>query len=367
MSAESDRRACVPQQTGIAGSHSAYLCVDDFMRDLVGARALHSALELGLIDHLLRNPASGLASIAARLRLEPVGLRLLLGLLRSAGVLAEQDGRFGLAAPFRVALRYRDLLEAKLDFAALVAPDFLERFTPLLAEPGSFFEHSRLFDLFAYDRCFEATPENLAATRRWMRFTTTLTKYEAQACIDHHDFSGCRRLLDVGGNSGEFALRIGRVHPGLRATILDLPLVCDLGTEHLSGEAEAERIEFVRTGREGDAFPAGFDTVCFKSMLHDWPEREMHEFLEQAYHALNAGGTLLIFERGLFEPGASPVPYSLLPIMLFFRSYRSPDIYAQHLAAIGFTGIRIRVVELDTPFYSCHGGKVNECSGRPAP
>lgn len=328
----------------------AYLCVDAFMGDAVGARALQSALELGVIDHLRQATRSAPDSIATRLMLEPRGLHLLLGILRAGGVVDERDGQFELSVRFGEVLQYRDLLEAKLDFASLVAPDFLDLFSILLTDPGRFMECARLFDLFSYDRCFEATPENLAMTRRWMRFTTALTKYEAQPCMDRHDFSGCKRLLDVGGNSGEFVLRVCRAHPGLRATVFDLPLVCDIGRENVAGEPEAARIDFIKTAEHSRGLPTGFDTVCFKSMLHDWPDAEMTQFLRQAHEALDPGGTLLIFERGPIDVGSCQIPYSLIPVMLFFRSYRTPAEYVDVLQRIGFREIDVQIVELETSF-----------------
>ena len=72
-----------------------------------------------------------------------------------------------------------------------------------------------------------------------MRFTTALTRYESGACIANHDFSPYERMLDVGGNSGEFALRVCQRHSRLRATVYDLPLVCDIGERHVRAEPEA--------------------------------------------------------------------------------------------------------------------------------
>lgn len=340
----------LPGQGSDENPRPGYLCIEKFMRDAVGARALQSALELGLIDDLLRQSSADLAALAARSRIDPRGLHLLLGMLLANQVIEERGGRFTLSAAFRTALEYRDLLEAQLDFASLVAPDFLGMFSTLLVDPQRFFETSAIFGLFSYERCFEPTPENILATRRWMHFTTVLTKYEAQACIDHHDFASSRRLLDVGGNSGEFALRICRAHAGIQASVFDLPLVCDIGMEHLRGKPEAARIAFVKAGRARDEFPSGFDTVCFKSMLHDWPDREVGQFLESAYRALDPGGTLLIFERGKFDPKSQPIPYSMIPIMLFFRSYRVPDEYRMQLERIGFRDIAIQVIQLEMPF-----------------
>lgn len=341
--------------TGV--SRPDYLCVDDYLRDVVGARAVQAALELGLIDGLLRLGRIDEGSAASLCGLEPRALQLLLGMLRANRAVGCRDGLWELTAGFSAALRFRDLIEAKLEFAALVAPDFLERFGLLLSDPGRFFEQAKLFDLFSYDRCFEATPENLARTRRWMKFTTALTRYEAQACIDRFDFSACRRLLDVGGNSGEFALRACRANRALRATVLDLPLVCAIGREHVAGEPEASRIDFVDVDPGGGGFPAGFDAICFKSMLHDWPDAEMEAFLAQAYDALAVHGRILIFERGMLEPGPTPIPYSMIPVMLFFRSYRSAADYTARLERIGFRAIRVATVPLEMPFLLIEASK----------
>lgn len=332
-----------------AASYRDYLQVERYLADMVGARALSSGFELGVIDALLGQPQSRL-ELQQGLQRDARGLALLLGMLAANGVVVEQDGQWRLAAEFRTALAYRDLMVEKLGFAHLVAPDFTELFSVLLAEPQRFFERARLFALFSYQRCFEATPENVAATQRWMRITTALTKYEAAACIAHYDFARHRRQLDVGGNSGEFALRVCRQHPQLRATVYDLPVVCGIGEKHVAQAPEGARIGFARAPRDQVQLPGGHDLISFKSMLHDWPDAEMLGFLAAAHAALEPGGRVLIFERGPLETGPGRVPYATLPFLLFFRSYRSAETYCGHLEKLGFRDIQTQVVELDMPF-----------------
>jgi hypothetical protein len=333
----------------LSGREKDYLCVDRYMRDAVGARALASALELGLIDRLRDGPCS-LSELGAHARIDGRAVVLLSGLLAAGGVVEDTGGRVRLTEAFRNALQFRDLMEAKLAFAAAVAPDFLDLFTLLLTNPAGFFEQAKLFKLFSYDRCFESTPENLAATANWMRFTTALTRYESAACLANHDFSPFRRMLDVGGNSGEFALRICQEHPRLSATVYDLPVVCELGGAHVAGEAEAARIDFKSAGPSDAALPHGYDLVTFKSMLHDWPHAHMRRFLARAHGALLPGGRVLIFERTWIETDSEQVSYSMIPILLFFRSYRLASEYKDPLSAAGFSDIEVTMVNLDTPF-----------------
>jgi hypothetical protein len=339
--------------SGFEGAR-AYLGVERFMVDMVSARALSSALETGVIDRLhALGPCRFevlLASVQADADFDAPGLQFLLGLLQAGGVVAGEGGQFSLTAGFEAALPYRDLLEAKLYLAQWVASDFLQLFTALLVAPQKFMQQARLFQLFDYQRCYEATPANYAHTAAWMRVTTALTKYEAQACLEAYDFSGHRRLLDIGGNSGEFALRVCRAHPALHATVYDLPLVCDLGQAHVAPAAEAARLNFVKLGSRQEALPRGYDLITFKSMLHDWPASEMQDFLQRAYAALDDGGSLLIFERSEFKAGAGPVAYGQLPLVLFFRSYRPAQVYVDGLKAVGFHRVVVTELQLDMPF-----------------
>jgi hypothetical protein len=87
-----------------------YLRVDAFVKDAVGARALATAFELGLIDRI----AAGATDPFLHRRVDPAGAGLLMGALRDCGVI-EGGEQVRLSRAFLDALAHRDLLEAKLD------------------------------------------------------------------------------------------------------------------------------------------------------------------------------------------------------------------------------------------------------------
>jgi SAM-dependent methyltransferase len=327
-----------------------FVRVDAFLADAISTRALATAFELGIIDRLVASDAAQ----ALPGRVDAAGAALLLGALRASGVLAP-GADLRLSAAFCEALRYRDLLEAKLAMLDLVGPDFLELFTALIVDPARFQRSARLFELFSYDRAHEPTPENLAHVSRWVRFTSALTRYEAPVLLDAADLSACQHLLDVGGNSGEFAAQACDRHPALRATVLDLPVVCHLGERHVARLPASARIDFVRAGESDTPFPGVPDAIVFKSMLHDWPDAQALGFLRRARAALAPGGRLWILERaapveeGAFEWGA-------LPVTLFFRSYRRAGDYRALLDAAGFGTMCFSQVELDMPFHVIEAG-----------
>jgi len=333
------------------GKELDYLCVDDFMKNVFDARALATAFEIRLIDSLLQNRHATIDSLTEQLGTDSGGMRLLLDLLLANRVVENENGKLSLTEEFAHALQFRELLELKLGIANFAAHDFLDYFTDLVCSPDQFLKKVRFCRLFSYDKCLNYTKENYELTKRWMRITTILTKYEAQVCMKYHDFSRYQRVLDIGGNSGEFMLQVCKKYPGVSATVFDLPLVCDIGQEHIRFEPEANRISFIKGNALTDPLPDGFDLITFKSMLHDWPEKEAKQFIEKASQSLESGGTLLIFERGPFELRGMTLPHSIIPFLLFFHSFRSPVIYEEQLKRLGFKDITIEKINLETPFY----------------
>ncbi len=329
------------------GDLREYLCVDEFLRDFLNVQALATAFSLGLIDLLAER---GTVSIS-ELRGDARGLRLLLDLLRLNGVIEEDSTGLRMSALFRQALQFRDLMEAKIEFANIAAVDFLKHFPALVVEPGAFMARAGMFQLFAYGRATERTPENEAATRRWMRLTTALTRYEAGVCLAHYPFERHRRMLDIGGNSGEFALQVCQRHPQIEATVFDLPVVCDVGRAHVNGKPGSERVRFKEGDGRRDPLPEGCDLVTFKSMLHDWPEEQAATFLQRVSAVLEPGGTVLIFERDTVQVGREPLDFGALPLVAFAGAYRGPEFYVRTLEALGFGEIRVERVELELPFF----------------
>jgi ubiquinone/menaquinone biosynthesis C-methylase UbiE len=334
-----------------------YLCVDRYLTDMMHTQALSTAFESGLIDALVKACRVSVESLTDIGSVSSRGMRFLLNILRENGVIEEQNGMIALTAEFSHALDYRDLMKLKSSLARLAAHDLLDHFPDFVFHPDRFSQKARYFRLFSYDRCFIPSPENEAAAKQWMHITTTLTKYEAPVCLKLYDFSGHSNMLDIGGNSGEFALRICKRNPKMKAAVFDLPLVCQIGRKHIEREPEADRISFIEGNALTDVLHEGFDLITFKSMLHDWPEKEARQFIENASCSLSPGGALLIFERGPIESTVKNLSYSMIPILMFSHSFRSPSIYERYLQELNFRDITITQTCLDSPFFMITGKK----------
>lgn len=341
----------------VAESLTDYLCVEPFLHDALSGRMLHVALTSGAIDLLASSDDVTRKLIARTTSFDALGVMLLVRTLVATGVLQTRDDRIALTPAFRAALRYRDLLETRLEFATLLTADYFARLPQLLRSADDFLSGATLFDVFDYSRSFDVTPENCAFAARWMKLTTVLTRYEAPVCHRAFPFANHRRLLDAGGNSGEFAVQILKREPQLTATICDLPVVCEVGRAHVAPQPEASRITFQPLNFLTDAVPPGHDLITFKSVLHDWPDDAIEHIVGNAVAALPPGGRLLIFERQACAHALSRISWGQLPVLLFIRSYRAPEFYETLLRRLGLIEVRTQTIELETPFMLVCGSK----------
>ncbi len=339
------------------GQEAEYLMAESFIRDFIQVQLLKGAFDGQLLDTLEQSPTDrqGLLALGT---MDSRGLAFMLANLQQQGVIEATGDHFQLTQTFRQALQFREYLMAKIEFSNFLAPDLVQHFDTFIRSESEFMQSSRLFELFDYHRALEPSAENYAFTQRWMQLTTALTRHEAGVCLAHHDFSSYEKILDIGGNSGEFVKQICTQHAQLQATVVDLPVVCQVGADYLRSTACANRVDFYPANALVDPLPQHQCLVSFKSVLHDWPDEACEQFLRQSHLTLKPGGELLIFERSTIDFSKTPTTYGTLPTALFYRFYRAPTDYVPLLEQTGFKVLSIKRLPLETDFHMILARKV---------
>lgn len=327
-----------PDELGLLG----YLCVDRFLKNPITVAALHYCASRGWIEKWNRD---------GRIQFhDPVpNTQVLVAMLIDAGVAVEENGITTLANSFKQAWKYSDLMMTKLDFCRGIISD-VGSFDLWMEDPTGFQKNSKLFRLFDYGKCIELTPQNIQATSRWVKLTTALSRYEAPLFVKSLPWASHRRWLDLGGNSGEFAMQMCKRFKQLRATVLDLPVVCYLGQKHVESFGMSDRVVF----ESGDFLHAAnqprFDLVSFKSVLHDWPPEHAVELIERAWDRLLPGGRLLIIERTKIPRMILPVGLGQAPVWMFWNHYRAPDFYESILDRYHRVSVDTQIMDVDMPW-----------------
>src|SRR5262245_47918787 len=114
------------------------------------------------------------------------------------------------------------------------------------------------------------------------------------------DFSGIRRLVDVGGGDGALIQAVLEAPPHVRAVAFDVPGALAGAERRLAAAGLAERCELV-PGDFFDAVPAGGDAYVLSYVIHDWQDREALRILSNVRRAVDEGGRLLLIKIVLPE------------------------------------------------------------------
>ncbi|MER7395312.1 class I SAM-dependent methyltransferase [Streptomyces sp. NPDC000151] len=253
--------------------------------------ALIAGVRLGLFEELARRPATA-EELASRLSLRADSTRLLLDGIQALGYLRRRRGRY---VPTGRARRW--LLSASpRSVAHFVAghQDYWRWWASLpdVARGGTVVDHHTAAADDPYWREYIMGQYELA------RFSAP----ELAAALPVPD--GARRVLDVGGGHGWFAAQLCRRHPGLRATVVDLPGSAAVGRDIIRTAGYGHLVEH----REGDArsadFGSDYDVALCLNLIHHLQPDEITALFRRIHAALRPGGVIAVLD--LFSDSGRP-------------------------------------------------------------
>jgi hypothetical protein len=256
----------------------------------VTTQLLYVAAKLGIADRLADGPRTG-AELAEEVGADAGALGRVLRGLVIEDVLAEvDDERFALTTlgECLVPLRGSAIARGELYYAS--AGGLLES----VEAGGAAFEHvhgERFFDYLAEHPEQEATFQGSMAGR---------SEQEAADVVGAYDFTGVRRLIDVGGGRGILLGQILRAAPDLHGVLFDRPAAIPAAQAHLDELSVSGRAECVG-GDFFDCVPTGADAYLLSRVLHDWNDVDAGHILASCRRAMTTDSRLLIVEAILPE------------------------------------------------------------------
>jgi ubiquinone/menaquinone biosynthesis C-methylase UbiE len=199
-----------------------------------------------------------------------------------------------------------------------------------LARTGHFILHDKLTRInmdFVHDVCYKGLflldksietgkPEGLKDFGEWKTIYEGLSQLPEQVQkswfnFDHY-FSddafpkvlplvynnGTKKLLDIGGNTGKWAIASAQYAPDIQITIMDLPGQLKVAKAKITHLGLGHRISFEAANilDEKIAFPAGYDAIWLSQCLDCFSETEIVSILKRCHAALDSAGYLYILE-----------------------------------------------------------------------
>ena len=162
------------------------------------------------------------------------------------------------------------------------------------------------------------------------------------------DLRGKKKLLDVGGGAGTYAIILCQKYPQLTASVLDLPGVIPITKEIIAKAGLSHRIQAQVTNYTRDPFPEANDTVLLCNVLHQEEPPTCQMLLNKSYAALVGGGIVVVLEMLLNDEKTGPLPVALgaLNNLVHHRTGRAHSVaeIKDCLQAAGFGQIKQRAV-----------------------
>lgn len=262
-------------------------------------QVLYAAARLGLADHLSEGPMDPDA-LASRVGAHPGALYRLLRALEVLGVVSEPTpGTFALTDSGKLlrkdspsGLHDDILMNVELfwaDWERFEDAVRTGRPTTPQVRGATFFEH------------LHKSPEH---TQLFNRVMKTMVGAMADAMVEAYDFRPFRRIVDVGGGSGQLLSAILRAAPQARGVLYDLPATAEEARAHMDAVGLGARCECVG-GDFFESVPAG-DLILLSGVIGDWTDEESVRIFTNCRGAIDPNGKLLLFERVLVPEEPPP-------------------------------------------------------------
>jgi hypothetical protein len=299
--------------------------------------------DLGILE-ALRSAPSGLTgeAVAHRVDVAPYGVTVLLEAGLAAGLVRAADDRYELTEVGRCLLT-DELTRVNLDVvhhclyqALYYLEDSIRHGKPVGLEQV-FGHRDTIYPALA------SLPE--PARGSWFRWDHYFSDLAFPDALRRVFARPPRRLLDVGGNTGEWAMRCVERSADVRVTIMDLPPVLALAERAIAAKGLGDRIDIYPMDLldHSRPFPEGFDAIWMSQLLVCFSEEDGLRLLQRARAAMDPAATLYVldtfWDRQRHEIGT----FALQLISLYFtclangrsRMYRSTDV-VRLVEAAGF-------------------------------
>ena len=168
------------------------------------------------------------------------------------------------------------------------------------------------------------------------------------------DFSGRRRLLDVGGGPGTYSIALVRQIPGLTATVLDRPGVLEVTREIVENHGCADRIRLLPGDYLTSPFGTGYDAVLLSGMMHRETPDTCRRLLKKGFDALDPGGMAVVSDVFFDDERRNSPPFSTyfaINMMLMSEdgSAHAKTSMAAWMKECGFDGVDMRELAPPNP------------------
>lgn len=241
--------------------------------------ALMAAVEVGLFSAISKG-AGTYEEVAKAIDIHPTNAERLMVMLCAAGLLEKKLGRHVNAPDVE-----RFLVEGSSGYMG----PWITFTKPQWNEWGRLAEHIRTRSLKVMGSIDTFTVED---ARRYHNATYSIGMGAGRRFVRQVDLKSRKRIMDIGGGSGAYCIAAAKEHAGIRAVVLDLPVVCEVTRDFIAENGVSDRVEAQPCNFTRDPFPNDCDVAIMASNLPMYSREMIAAVVKKAHDALLPGGEM---------------------------------------------------------------------------
>ena len=286
----------------------------------------------GVLDLVQRSGSVGMTldEVAAAIGLPRYGIKVLLESGLGIGLFCLNEGRFTLTKLGFYMLR-DPMTRINMDVVHEVCYRGMFDLDKAIQEG----KPAGLKSLGDWKTFYEGLSSLTPQTRRsWLAFDHYYSDMAFPAALPLVFADHPKRLLDVGGNTGKWAVQCARFDPDMRITIADLPQQLELARETIRENRLEQRVDFLAIDvlDESQSFPEGYDAIWMSQFLDCFSQSEIVSILRRVARSLPAGGTLYILELFWDRQPNATAAFCLQQTSLYFACIANGNSQMYHSA-----------------------------------
>jgi len=281
-------------------------------------QAARSLLNFGILNLIQDNIENGISleDIAKQLKMDIYGVKVLLEAGLSMEIVYVKKGRFYLTKTGWFLLN-DELTRVNMDFTNDV--NYLGAFKLEESIKNRKPEGLKVFG--EWNTVYEALSELPEKVKKsWFNFDHYYSDIAFPEVLPIIMQDHPKKGMDVGGNTGKFAIKCAEYNDDIEITILDLPGQLDVANKAIKEKGLKDRIQGYPMDLldHSKAFPKGYDFVWMSQFLDCFSQSDILELLKRGKDALSKTGALYILETYWDKQNYKASTYSLHATSLYF-------------------------------------------------
>lgn len=283
-------------------------------------QAARSLRNLGILEAIKKKRARGLSidEVASTLNLPVYGVGVLMEAGLGIGLLFYDNDRYFLTKTGFLILS-DSMTIANMDFTHDVCYKGMFELEESVKSGNP--EGLKVFG--GWNTIYEALSQLPAGVQKsWFAFDHFYSDTCFQEVLPHVFKRFPKKILDIGGNTGKWALQCLKYSADIHIGIVDLPGQLNVAKKNLQNTEFANRVSFYESNvlQPNQQLPKGYDVIWMSQFLDCFSKAQIISILKKCHEALDDNGQVFILEPFWDKQKYEAAAFSLQMTSLYFTN-----------------------------------------------